>query len=191
MEYRELGRTGVRVSAICLGTMTWGEQNTEAEAHAQMDIAVDRGVNFFDTAELYPIPPRAATQGRTEEYIGSWFAARRNRDRIILATKVVGRTRMDWFRKDGSTGRLSRQQIFEAVEGSLRRLRMDYIDLYQTHWPDRPMRLFGGLGYERMEADDEIDIAETLDVLGDLVKQGKVRFIGVSNETPWGVMRYL
>jgi aryl-alcohol dehydrogenase-like predicted oxidoreductase len=190
MEYRQLGRTGVRVSAICLGTMTWGEQNTEAEGHAQMDFAVDRGVNFFDTAELYPIPPKRETQGRTEEVIGTWFAARKNRDKIILATKVVGRTRMTWFRKDGGPGRLTRAQIFEAVEGSLRRLRTDYIDLYQTHWPDRPVPLFGGLGYERVES-EQVEIAETLDALGDLVKAGKVRLVGLSNETPWGVMEHL
>jgi aryl-alcohol dehydrogenase-like predicted oxidoreductase len=130
MQYRELGRTGVRVSAICLGTMTWGQQNTPEEGHAQMDFAVDRGVNFFDTAELYPIPPKAETAGRTEEIIGEWFATRRNRDKIILATKVVGRTRMNWFRANGSTGTLTRAQICEAVDGSLRRLRTDYIDLY-------------------------------------------------------------
>jgi aryl-alcohol dehydrogenase-like predicted oxidoreductase len=190
MDYRELGRTGLRVSAICLGTMTYGEQNTEAEGHEQMDYAVDQGVNFFDAAELYPIPPKADTQGRTEDVIGAWFQARRNRDKIILATKVVGRTGMTWFRKDKSPGRLTRAQITEAVEGSLKRLRTDYIDLYQTHWPDRPMRIFGGLGYERF-AGDEVAIEETLQALAGLVQQGKVRYAGVSNETPWGVMEYL
>ncbi len=190
MEYRELGRTGVRVSALCLGTMTWGQQNTEKEGHEQMDYAVAQGINFFDTAELYPIPARRETQGRTEEIIGSWFASRRNRDKIILATKVVGRTSATWYRKNGEPGRLTRAQIFEAVEGSLRRLKTDYIDLYQTHWPDRPINLFGGLNYEHHEA-DAVPIAETLAALGDLVKQGKVRFLGVSNETPWGVAEYL
>jgi aryl-alcohol dehydrogenase-like predicted oxidoreductase len=190
MDYRELGRTGLRVSSLCLGTMTWGQQNTEAEGHEQMDYAVAQGINFFDTAELYPIPPMRETQGRTEEIIGSWLAARRNRDKIILATKVVGRTRMDWFRKGGQTGRLTRAQIFEAVEGSLRRLRTDYIDLYQTHWPDRPLQIFGGLNYVHMDGDG-VPIAETLDAMGELVSQGKVRHVGVSNETAWGVAEHL
>ncbi len=190
MEFRKLGRTEVRVSVLCLGTMTWGQQNTEAEGHEQMDYAVAQGINFFDTAELYPIPPKRETQGRTEEIIGTWFASRKNRDRIILATKVVGRTRMDWFRKDGSTGRLTRAQILEAVEGSLRRLRTDYIDLYQTHWPDRPIEIFGGLNYKRLDG-DEVPIEETLSALSDLVRQGKVRFIGISNETAWGTAQYL
>ncbi len=190
MELRELGRTGLKVSALCLGTMTWGEQNSEAEGHAQMDYAFGEGINFFDTAELYPIAPRAATYGRTEEIIGTWLAARKCRDKIILATKVTGRSVMDWQRKDGSKCRLSRDQIFEAIEGSLRRLRTDYVDLYQLHWPDRPMRLFGGLEYEPHEG-DAISFEETLGALGDLVKQGKVRHIGLSNETPWGVMTCL
>ncbi|MDX2265890.1 MAG: NADP(H)-dependent aldo-keto reductase [Hyphomicrobiales bacterium] len=190
MEYRELGRTGVKVSALCLGTMTWGQQNTEAEGHEQMDYAVGEGINFFDTAELYPIPPRRETQGRTEEVIGSWMATRKNRDKIVIATKVVGRTQMTWFRKDGSPGRLTRAQIFEAVEGSLRRLRTDYIDLYQTHWPDRPLEIFGGLNYRRMEG-DAVPIEETLDAMAELARQGKVRHVGVSNETSWGVAEHL
>jgi aryl-alcohol dehydrogenase-like predicted oxidoreductase len=188
MEYRELGRTGVRVSAICLGTMTFGEQNTEAEGHAQMDYALDRGINFFDTAELYSIPPKAETQGSTETIIGTWFASRKNRDKIVLATKVVGRSSMKWFR--GETARLHRRHIMEAVEGSLKRLRTDYIDLYQTHWPDRPVRIFGGLGYERYPG-DEIPIEETLQAMDDLVREGKVRHVGVSNETAWGVMDHV
>ncbi len=188
MEYRKLGRTDVKVSALCLGTMTWGEQNTEAEGHEQMDYAVERGINFFDTAELYPIPPKAETQGRTEAIIGTWFASRKNRERIVLATKVVGRTQMTWFR--GERGRLSHKHIMEAVEASLKRLRTDYIDVYQTHWPDRPIRVFGGLGYERYEG-DEIAIGETLRAMEALVKQGKVRHVGVSNETSWGVMAHI
>ena len=190
MEQRPLGRTGLSVSAICLGTMTWGQQNTEAEGHEQMDYAVDQGINFFDTAELYPIPPKRDTQGRTEEIIGTWFQTRNSRDKIILATKVVGRTNMDWYRDDGSPGRLSPAQIREAVDKSLRRLRTDYIDLYQVHWPDRPMRIFGGLAFKHHEGDAH-PIEDTLGALGELVRAGKVRHVGVSNETPWGVMRYL
>ncbi|MBC8051087.1 MAG: aldo/keto reductase [Chitinophagales bacterium] len=190
MEYRELGRTGVQVSALCLGTMTWGQQNTEAEGHGQMDYAVAQGINFFDTAELYPIPPKKETRGRTEEVIGSWFASRKNRDKIVLATKVVGRTQSTYYRKDGLPGRLTRAQIFEGVEGSLQRLRTDYIDLYQTHWPDRPLEIFGGLNYKRIEG-DAVPIEETLGAMADLVKQGKVRHVGVSNETAWGISQHL
>lgn len=190
MEYRELGRTDVKVSALCLGTMTWGQQNTEAEGHEQMDYAVGEGINFFDTAELYPIPPKADTQGRTEEVIGSWFKSRGKRDDIILASKVVGRTRMQWFREDGSPGRLTRGQIFEAVEKSLKRLQTDYIDIYQLHWPDRPLPIFGGLEHVEMEG-DSVTIEEILETLGELVKQGKIRHVGLSNETPWGVTQFL
>jgi len=190
MEYRKLGHTGLDVSAICLGTMTWGEQNTEAEAHQQMDYAADKGVNFFDAAELYPIPPKAETQGRTEEYIGSWFAARNNRDKVIIATKVNGRSKSDWFRDNGGICRLSPEQINEAVNKSLKRLRTDYIDLYQLHWPDRPMRLFGGLEYEHDDTEHH-PIEETLGVLAKLIEQGKVRHVGISNETAWGTMSYL
>ncbi len=190
METRELGRTGLQVSVICLGTMTWGEQNSEGEGHAQMDTALEHGVNFFDTAEIYAIPPRRETAGRTEEIIGAWFEQRKSRDQVILATKVAGRSSMDWLRADGSRAVLSRKQIFEAVEGSLKRLRTDYNDLYQVHWPDRPLPLFGGLEYEHMDG-DAIPIEETLDTLGELVTQGKVRHIGVSNETAWGAMKYL
>lgn len=189
MEYRNLGRTGVEVSALCLGTMTWGQQNSEAEGHEQMDYAVDQGINFFDTAELYPIPPREATQGRTEEIIGSWFAKRGNRDKIVLASKIVGRTDSTYFR-GGAVSRLNREHIFQAVEDSLRRLKTDYIDLYQLHWPDRPIRVFGALNYKHVE-DPGIPIEETLSALGELVSQGKIRHIGVSNETAWGAMKYL
>lgn len=191
MEYRPLGQTGMRVSAICLGTMNMGEQNTEAEGHEQLDYALGQGVNFIDTAELYAIPPRRETQGRSEEIVGTWLAARRNRDKVILATKVTGRSRhLDWIRGGGRLPELSREQILEAVEGSLRRLRTDYIDLYQVHWPDRPLELFSGLDYRHFEG-DSIPIEETLAALGELVDSGKVRAVGVSNETPWGTMRYL
>ncbi|ADZ68879.1 aldo/keto reductase [Polymorphum gilvum] len=194
MEYRRLGRTDVTVSSLCLGTMTFGEQNTEAEGHAQMDLALDRGVNFFDTAELYPVPPRAETQGRTERIIGSWLKSRRARDRIVLATKVVGRTANTWFRADGSEGRLTRAQIEEAVDRSLRNLQTDHIDLYQVHWPDRPVSGFGSnptRWNDPEPVDDETTIEATLGALGALVKAGKVRHVGLSNESPWGTMTYL
>jgi aryl-alcohol dehydrogenase-like predicted oxidoreductase len=191
MHYRPLGRTDMRVSVICLGTMNMGEQNTEAEGHAQLDYALAHGVNFIDTAELYAIPPRRETQGRSEEIVGSWLAARGNRADVVLASKVCGRsTGLKWMRDGGRLPDLSRAQIFAAIEGSLRRLRTDHIDLYQVHWPDRPMRLFSGLAYEHVEA-DFIPIEETLGALDELVRQGKVRAIGLSNETPWGTMRYL
>ena len=190
METRTLGRSGLQVSVICLGTMTWGEQNTEDEGHAQMDMALDRGVNFFDTAELYAIPPRKETYGRTEEIIGTWFASRKTRDKVILATKVVGRSQNTWYRTGDRTADLSREQIFEAVEGSLRRLQTDYIDLYQLHWPDRPLQLFQGHEYVHMEG-PSVPIEETLGALGELVEQGKIRHVGVSNETAWGTMQCL
>ncbi|MEM1106989.1 MAG: aldo/keto reductase [Pseudomonadota bacterium] len=192
MEQRPLGRTGIAVSACCLGTMTWGEQNTEAEGHAQMDFALDRGVNFFDTAELYAIPPKPETQGRTEEIIGTWLKARGARDKIVLATKVVGRSDMTWHRTmDAKRCRHIKSHIDDAVEGSLRRLQTDYIDLYQMHWPDRPAPLFGqkldpaayDIPFEPFE--------DILDHLNGHVKAGRVRHIGLSNETPYGVMRFL
>ena len=194
MEYRKLGRTGLDVSVVCLGTMTFGEQNTEAEGHAQMDRARDAGVNFLDAAELYPIPPKPETQGRTEEIVGSWLAARGGRDKTIVATKVVGRTVMEWFRKDGAKGELSRGQIREAVDGSLRRLRTDYIDLYQLHWPDREVTQFGSnpVVFRPVEpVAGEHPIHETLDILGELVREGKIRHVGLSNESAWGTMRFL
>jgi aryl-alcohol dehydrogenase-like predicted oxidoreductase len=195
MQYRKLGRTGVDVSLVCLGTMTFGEQNTEAEGREQMDYAVSRGVNFFDTAELYAIPPRPETQGRTEEIIGSWFGARGKRDKIILATKVVGRSGMTWFRDDKSQTRLNRAQMTEALEKSLKRLRTDYIDLYQLHFPERPMP-WGSIPTAYREngfktAGDETSFEEQLEVLDGFIKAGKVRFAGVSNESPWGMMRFL
>ncbi len=193
MEHRPLGRTGLKVSLICLGTMTWGEQNTEAEGHEQMDYALDRGIDFFDTAELYAVPPKAETQGRTEEIIGTWFKARGNRDKVILASKVVGRTPMDWFRDGRIPGELNRKQMTEALEKSLKRLQTDYIDLYQLHWPDRPMP-WGSIPthFKWNEMDGASNpIEEILDVLGDFVKQGKIRHVGLSNESPWGTMKFL
>lgn len=194
MDYRRLGRTELDVSAICLGTMTYGEQNTEREGHAQMDVALEHGVNFFDTAELYPIPPNRETQGRTERIIGTWFKERGARDKVVLATKVVGRTDMDWFRKDGSLGRLTRQQIEEAVNRSLKNLQTDYIDLYQVHWSDRNISGFGGNPTRWVDVEpveDENSIESTLEVMQDLVKAGKIRHVGISNESSWGTMRYI
>lgn len=190
MDYRELGRTGVKVSNLCLGTMTFGEQNNEADGHAQMDYALERGISIFDAAEIYPVPPKPETHGRTETIIGTWLAARGTRDKMMIATKVAGRGKMTWLRKDGSKTRHSAAQITEAVEASLKRLRTDYIDLYQLHWPDRPMRIFEGHDYLHLQGDTH-RIDEILGVLAKLVASGKVRFVGLSNETPWGVMSFL
>ncbi|WP_062208596.1 aldo/keto reductase [Aureimonas sp. AU12] len=194
MQKRPLGRTGLHVSRICLGTMTFGEQNTEAEGHAQLDRALDRGVDFIDTAELYPIPPKAETQGATESFIGSWLKARGGRDRLTIATKVVGRSDSRWFRDDGAKPRLDLRNILEAVDKSLARLGTDHIDLYQIHWPDRPTAGFGSVPtrWKTPESDpDEVGIAETLDALGEIVRAGKVRHIGLSNESAWGTMRFV
>ena len=190
MEYRRLGHTDIKVSAMCLGTMTFGEQNTESEAHTQLDYAVEAGVNFIDTAEMYPVPPKGETYGRTEEYIGSWLQQRGNRDRVILASKVAGPARDLEYLRNGKA-RLDRANIEAALDGSLKRLRTDYLDLYQLHWPDRKTNFFGKLGYQHDPADQPVPIEETLQVLGDLVRAGKVRHIGLSNETPWGAMRFL
>lgn len=191
MEYRRLGRTDLNVSLICLGTMTWGQQNTEAEGHAQMDYALDRGINFFDTAELYSIPPKAETQGSTERIIGSWFKARGNRDKVILASKVVGRSENTWFRDDGAPAELSRKQVEEAVNKSLKRLQTDYIDLYQIHWPDRPMPWGSNPTIYRHQEGDSHPIGETVEIMTDLVKAGKIRHFGLSNESAWGTMTFL
>jgi aryl-alcohol dehydrogenase-like predicted oxidoreductase len=191
MEYRELGRTGVKVSALCLGTMTYGEQNTETEGHEQMDYAAEHGINIFDAAEIYPIPPKAETQGRTEEIIGTWLMRRKNRDKVLIATKVAGRsTKIDWLRDETTLSRQSPAQILEAVDKSLARLKTDYIDVYQLHWPDRPMRIFEGLEYVHLPGDAH-PIHDILSTLGKLITDGKVRFIGLSNETPWGAMSFL
>jgi aryl-alcohol dehydrogenase-like predicted oxidoreductase len=195
MQTRKLGRTGLDVSLICLGTMTWGQQNTEAEGFEQMDYALSRGVNFFDTAEMYSIPPKPETQGSTETIIGNWFAARNNRSKVILATKVAGRSHMDWMRDDKSPARLTRAQMTEALEKSLRRLRTDYVDLYQLHWPERPM-MWGSNPTRFNPADftpapDEASFERQLETLDGFVRSGKVRFIGLSNESAWGVMKFL
>ncbi|MFN3228980.1 MAG: aldo/keto reductase, partial [Asticcacaulis sp.] len=187
MQQSNLGRTDLKVSRVCLGTMTYGEQNSEAEGHAQMDLAVEHGVNFFDTAELYAIPPKPETFGETERIIGTWFKARGNRDQIVLATKITGRSDMPWFRKAGGSTRITAAQIDEAVEGSLKRLQTDYIDLYQIHWPDRAYAGFGFHVYADYP-DDYISFAETLVALQRHVEKGSIRHIGVSNESAWGVM---
>ena len=190
MHQRRLGQTDLKVSALCLGTMTFGQQNTEREAHAQLDRALAAGINFIDTAEMYPVPPLAETQGRTEQYIGSWLAARGYRNRVVLATKVTGPG--DWLPYlRGGKARLDRFNIEAAVETSLKRLRTDYIDLYQLHWPDRETNYFGQLAYAHPAEDRSVPLLETLQVLGDLVASGKIRHIGISNETPWGTMRLL
>lgn len=189
MEYRPLGRTGISVSSVCLGTMTWGSQNSEAEAHAQIDLALDRGINFLDTAEAYPVTPGTPeNRGRTEEYIGSWIERNRGRDRFVLATKVAGPPRGPSI----AGNRLDRAGIEAALDKSLRRLRTDYVDLYQLHWPDRKVPRFGERGLQQVsDGPETIPIAETLSALADLVKAGKIRAIGVSNETPWGVAEFL
>lgn len=194
-ELRKLGRTDIRVPSICLGTMTWGEQNTEAEGHAQLDYALDRGVNFLDTAESYSIPPKPETQGSTERIIGTWLKARGNRDKVILATKVAGRNNNTWLREGGQTPQLDRKNIHYAIDQSLKRLQTDYVDLYQLHSPDRSLPLFDASGttFKPKSGSDtpEISIEETLDALADLVKAGKVRHVGVSNETAWGTGRFV
>jgi len=190
MQKRQLGRSAIEVSRICLGTMTWGEQNSEAEAHAQLDAALDFGVNFIDTAEMYPVPPMANTYGETERCIGSWLQARNNRDKVILATKVMSRSDDLTYVRDGNL-RLDHKNITAALDASLERLQTDYVDLYQLHWPDRKTNYFGQLGYRYPEADESVPIEESLQVLADLVRSGKVRHVGISNETPWGAMRFM
>lgn len=189
MEYRKLGRTDIEVSVICLGTMTWGEQNTEAEAHEQLDAASAAEVNFIDVAELYPVPPKAETFALTEQYIGNWLKRRGQRDDVVLASKVVGRG--DWLEHiRGGQACLDRPNIEKALHDSLERLQTDYLDLYQLHWPDRNTNYFGELGYTHNEG-DSVPIEETLRVLADLVQAGKIRHVGLSNETPWGTMEFL
>jgi aryl-alcohol dehydrogenase-like predicted oxidoreductase len=190
MQYRKLGRSDIDVSLICLGTMTFGEQNSEDDAHRQIDYALDQGVNFIDAAEMYPGPPKADTQGRTEEYIGSWLAASGKRDSVVLASKVAGRSQMDYLR-DGFETRLTPAQIRSALEASLQRLHTDYLDLYQLHWPDRATNTFGRRGYVHTADDDAVPVEDTLGELARLVDEGKIRSVGLSNETPWGLMRYV
>lgn len=189
MKYTTLPHTDVKVSKICLGTMTWGNQNTEADGHEQMDYALDQGVNFFDTAELYAVPATAETYGKTEEIIGTWFKKTGNRDKVVLASKIAGAGPYTaHIRSNG----FAKEALIEAVEGSLKRLQTDYIDLYQLHWPERGVNTFGVRDYpyatSRKEAENHLEILETLK---DLIKQGKILHVGLSNETPWGTMKYL
>lgn len=190
MEKRRLGRTDILVSQLCLGTMTWGEQNTQEEGFAQMDAAIEAGINFFDTAEMYAVPPTEKSYGTTETIIGNWFRARPGmRDKVILASKATGRsTGMPYIR---GNPRLSRAHIEEAINNSLKRLQTDYLDLYQLHWPDRQTNYFGKLGYRHAEDEDTVPLLETQEALRELVKAGKIRHFGLSNETPWGTMRYV
>ena len=189
MRYTNLPHTNIKVSKICLGTMTWGRQNTEVEGHEQMDYAFDQGINFFDTAELYPVPPHPDRYADTEKIIGSWFKKTGNRDKIILASKIAGKAE---FTKYIRTTGFNKSSIIEAVEGSLARLQTDYIDLYQLHWPERNTNYFGKRGYAHDISDHwEDNIHQVLETLRDLISQGKIRHIGISNETPWGTMRFL
>ena len=189
MEYRRIPHSSLNVSELCLGTMTWGEQNTQAEAFAQLDYAIGRGINFIDTAEMYPVPPKAETQGETERILGQYLKARGNRDELIIATKVSGPgDKSDYIRKNMA---LDWNNIHQAVDASLERLQIDTIDLYQVHWPDRNANCFGQLMYDQQDVEKQTPILETLEALAEVVRQGKVRYIGISNETPWGTMKYL
>ena len=189
MKYRQLGNSDLKVSRICLGTMTWGGQNSEEEAHQQLDYAFSRGVNFLDTAEMYPIPAHSDTQGRTERYIGSWLKKHNNRDQVIIASKVTGPGAFVSHIRDNM--HLDRRNIRAAIEGSLQRLGTDYLDLYQLHWPDRVVNFFGQHDYQHQPEKDGTPLLESLEALSELVKDGLVRQIGVSNESPWGVMKYM
>lgn len=190
MHYHRIPHSTLEVSQLGLGTMTFGEQNSEADAHAQLDLAIRSGINFIDTAEMYPVPPRPETQGLTEQYIGSWLKQRGSRDKIILASKVAGPSRGNdaSIRPDMA---LDRKNIRAALDASLKRLNTDYLDLYQLHWPQRQTNYFGKLGYQYSETTAQVTLLETLEALTEQVRAGKIRYIGVSNETAWGVMRYL
>ncbi len=189
MEYNLLPNTNIKVSKICLGTMTWGQQNSESEGHEQMDYAVDQGINFMDTAEMYSVPARAETQGSTERIIGTWLHKRKKRDDVIIASKVCGPSAN--MPHIGAGPKFNKENMTTALHNSLQRLQTDYIDLYQLHWPERPTNFFGGLGYEHKSDSAVTDFKETLEALNGFIKEGKIRYIGVSNETPWGVMQYL
>jgi len=191
MDFRKLGKTDLDVSLVCLGTMTWGEQNSEAEAFEQMDYALSQDVNFFDVAEIYPVFPRKETQGATEEIVGNWFEKSGKRHDVVLASKVVGAGDYFDYIRDGAK-RLTEADVMAAVETSLQRLKTDYIDLYQIHWPSRPSNFFGALDYpDGADFSEATPIEETLSAMVKLVEQGKIRHIGVSNESAWGVMEYL
>ncbi len=188
MNYKKLGNTDIKVSTFCLGTMTWGEQNTQKEGLKQMDYALDQGVNFWDTAELYAVPPRAETYGHTEIIIGNWFKKTKKRDKVILGTKVAGPMRA-YLR--GGANNYGLEKMTEAINDSLKRLQTDYIDLYQLHWPERNTNTFGRLGYEHKENENWTKFEDVLGNLQRFIDSGKIREIGLSNETPWGVSKYL
>ena len=187
MNYKKLGNTELNVSTICLGTMTWGEQNTQNEAFEQMDYSLDNGVNFWDTAELYAVPPKAETYGHTESIIGNWFEKTKKRKDVILASKVGGPSRK--YMRNGENS-FTGKNLENALHGSLKRLKTDYIDLYQLHWPERNVNNFGRLGYEHKE-NDWNKFEDVLENLKKFIEEGKIRYVGLSNETPWGVMNYL
>ena len=189
MKFRKLGTTDINVSLICLGTMTWGTQNTEKDAFEQMDYAVSQGINFFDTAEIYSVPPTAESYGKTEVMIGNWLEKRKNRDKIILASKVAG-PGCDWIR--GGKNNFDEKKIGEAIDGTLKRLKTDYIDLYQLHWPERSTNYFGRRDYSyNNEEGDWNSFENILEALEKYIKNGKIRYIGMSNETPYGLSRYI
>src|SRR5437660_2616942 len=187
MQFRTLPGTELNVSEVCLGTMTWGEQNSEADAHQQLDYALAHGINFIDTAEMYPVPPNGETQGRTEEFLGSWLK-RQRRDGLVIATKVAGPGRRDWIR-DGRTD-LTREVIAEAVDTSLERLQIEAIDLYQIHWPQRNVPMFGASEFDPSKEEDGPSVREQVEGLAALIKAGKIRYYGLSNETAWGVCEF-
>ncbi len=192
MRFKALGTSNIQVSAICLGTMTWGEQNTQAQAFEQMDLALDQGINFFDTAELYPVLPSKETYGKSEEIIGNWLSLHQCRDKIVLASKAAGPGRTYSALKYIRGGpKFSAQQLQQALDASLKRLKTDYIDLYQLHWPERNTNIFGVLGFTPSHHEFYHPFDEVLQALQSFVQQGKIRAIGVSNETPWGMMQYL
>jgi len=194
MKYRKLGTTNIDVSVICLGTMTFGEQNSQQDGFDQMDYALERGINFFDTAEIYAVMPRKETYGKTEEIMGSWFKEKNNRDKIILASKIASKAKNDltWIREGAEKLGFDKKNMNAAIDASLQRLQTDYIDLYQLHWPERKVPRFGKLDFEYDPHDNEwTQIEEVLENLNDLVKVGKIRYVGLSNETPWGVMKFL
>ena len=194
MKYRKLGTTDIDVSVICLGTMTWGEQNTQKDGFEQMDYAVERGINFFDTAEIYAVMPRKETYGKTEEIIGNWFKEKKNRDKIILTSKIASKAENDlqWIREGSKNLGFDKKNMNSAIDASLKRLQTDYIDLYQLHWPERKVPKFGQLDFEYDPYDNQwTPIEEVLENLNVLIKEGKIRHIGLSNETPWGVMKFL
>ncbi|MGF1751316.1 MULTISPECIES: NADP(H)-dependent aldo-keto reductase [Vibrio] len=188
MKYHSLPHSSLEVSKIALGTMTFGEQNTKKDAFNQLDFALERGVNFIDTAEMYPVPPNSTTQGLTESYIGDWLSQSDKRQKVILATKVAGPRSLPYIRDNMS---LDRRNLHQAIDDSLTRLKTDYIDLYQLHWPQRQTNCFGQLNYPYSEGNEGVSLIETLEALSELINAGKIRYIGVSNETPWGVMSLL